>query len=629
MTFEKKNWEFDDTPTEDDANRWEQGIYEVHQDLEAHKEDTNNPHQVTKEQVGLGNVANYDIASKEEAEEGSSSTGFMTPERTKQAIQTLSTSEQVNVISSKGITSDTKLDSFPVGISIMQTVSVNTGFPVDKGTLQTTRIKNNLYYGYQLFVSRGEPQSSWIRQVISSSGEWSEWREIESTKNAQEKVDKHANLKNNPHNVTKSQVGLANVDNIKQATKEEFDESQVHKLTNDNGSHLLKIMSGTLFDALKDYNSATFYYSHEVIDKPGNVSGRGIKMVGQTGISTIFVIDTGNNAFWGYHGAHSTNIEWKTIETPEGAQEKADIMLNQAIEWVKSIGVGTARISLGNFETQNMHINSLDLGHYEGHHGTIELGFPFTGGDVMEIDVTEGAAGGRKQIQILYNYKNTKYFKTIHTDGDDRGWKQVATTDTAQMYKITPDSGNLKFRLDEADSDLDSVDGNLATFYSNKSTKNHPDNTHPFRGLYITDSEPWGEVLAMSNDGNIWRRSKIEGGWRDWKKFSDDNGTGWIDVPTLLNGWETFVRPPKYLKVGNTVHLRGIITGGLFREAAFILPPDCRPTGVHAIPISSISTGSNTSPVNRLEINYSGEVIVSFSIDARAFALEGVSFTIT
>lgn len=51
-----------------------------------HLERTDNPHAVTKAQVGLGNVANYPAATQAEAEIGLSNTRFMTPLRTSNAI---------------------------------------------------------------------------------------------------------------------------------------------------------------------------------------------------------------------------------------------------------------------------------------------------------------------------------------------------------------------------------------------------------------------------------------------------------------------------------------------------------------------------------------------------------------
>ena len=54
-----------------------------------HVSKKDNPHGVTKAQVGLGDVANYGLATQEQAELGNSTVGYMTPQRTKQAIDKL------------------------------------------------------------------------------------------------------------------------------------------------------------------------------------------------------------------------------------------------------------------------------------------------------------------------------------------------------------------------------------------------------------------------------------------------------------------------------------------------------------------------------------------------------------
>lgn len=59
------------------------------EELNSHVNDKDNPHEVTKGQVGLGNVTNYGVATKSEAEAGTASNKYMTPERTKQAIDAL------------------------------------------------------------------------------------------------------------------------------------------------------------------------------------------------------------------------------------------------------------------------------------------------------------------------------------------------------------------------------------------------------------------------------------------------------------------------------------------------------------------------------------------------------------
>ena len=53
---------------------------------DTHIADTTNPHDVNKTDVGLGSVLNYGVATQTEAEAGTVSTEYMTPLRTKQAI---------------------------------------------------------------------------------------------------------------------------------------------------------------------------------------------------------------------------------------------------------------------------------------------------------------------------------------------------------------------------------------------------------------------------------------------------------------------------------------------------------------------------------------------------------------
>lgn len=62
---------------------------EAKADLDAHLADKNNPHGVTKAQVGLGNVQNYGIATKAQAEAGTANNVYMTPLRVKEAIDAL------------------------------------------------------------------------------------------------------------------------------------------------------------------------------------------------------------------------------------------------------------------------------------------------------------------------------------------------------------------------------------------------------------------------------------------------------------------------------------------------------------------------------------------------------------
>ena len=57
------------------------------ENMEAHITNKENPHEVTKAQVGLENVENYSMASQNIAENGSTSSNYMSAIRTKQAIE--------------------------------------------------------------------------------------------------------------------------------------------------------------------------------------------------------------------------------------------------------------------------------------------------------------------------------------------------------------------------------------------------------------------------------------------------------------------------------------------------------------------------------------------------------------
>jgi len=57
--------------------------------MEAHITNKENPHEVTREQVGLGKVLNLPVATKQAAEEGKINNQYMTPFRTSEQINAL------------------------------------------------------------------------------------------------------------------------------------------------------------------------------------------------------------------------------------------------------------------------------------------------------------------------------------------------------------------------------------------------------------------------------------------------------------------------------------------------------------------------------------------------------------
>jgi len=94
--------------------------------------DAKNPHGTDKSDVGLGNVENYGIASKTEAEAGTASNKYMTPQRTSQAIAALSPVKSV-----AGKTGAVTLVKGDVGLGNVQNYGIATQAEAEAGTSDT------------------------------------------------------------------------------------------------------------------------------------------------------------------------------------------------------------------------------------------------------------------------------------------------------------------------------------------------------------------------------------------------------------------------------------------------------------------------------------------------------------
>lgn len=80
----------------------------VNEAITAHTANTSNPHNVTKTQVGLGSVQNYGIATQAVAETGTSSTTYMTPQRTTQLLKKWITSNPATTATDGAMTATDK-----------------------------------------------------------------------------------------------------------------------------------------------------------------------------------------------------------------------------------------------------------------------------------------------------------------------------------------------------------------------------------------------------------------------------------------------------------------------------------------------------------------------------------------
>lgn len=202
--------------------------------VDEHAKRTDNPHGVTKAQVGLGSVANYGVASQAEAETGTANNKYMTPLRTKQAIDVLA----MGLLRDVGLSGPAK-DISNSDLNTLNKTGFYQGNPLDNAPeggnfrWNVIHIEATSQYALQI-VSRVSALNMYYR-VRTNSSTWSAWEKIETESGAQAKantvqsnLNSHINNKNNPHGVTKAQVGLGNVANYGIATQSEAESGSVN-----------------------------------------------------------------------------------------------------------------------------------------------------------------------------------------------------------------------------------------------------------------------------------------------------------------------------------------------------------------------------------------------------------------
>lgn len=157
--------------------------------LVGHINDGNNPHGTTKAQVGLGNVQNYPIATQAQAQTGTDNATYMTPLRVFEAIEVRVRQPMLDHVNNTNNPHGTT--KAHVGLGNVDNFPTATLTQVEEGTSSAT------------FVT-----PAGVRRMIQIFGGGD--------------VDTHAARKDNPHEVTKSQVGLGSVQNFGIATLADF-----------------------------------------------------------------------------------------------------------------------------------------------------------------------------------------------------------------------------------------------------------------------------------------------------------------------------------------------------------------------------------------------------------------------
>lgn len=209
--------------------------------LDTHIGDKNNPHGVTKAQVGLGNVLNYAPASTAEAQAGAVNDKYMTPSLTKAAVmilvgdglnthvsnmanphQTTATQVGLGLVENYAVASlveaqaGTATNKYMTPLRVKDAIAALVGNSLNAhigatnnphGTTKT-HVGLGLVENYQVAsVAEAQAAASTVRYMTPALTRASIMSVVGDSFNI------HATNVNNPHGVTKGQVGLSNIPN--------------------------------------------------------------------------------------------------------------------------------------------------------------------------------------------------------------------------------------------------------------------------------------------------------------------------------------------------------------------------------------------------------------------------------
>jgi len=165
-------------------------------EIEDHINDRDNPHQVTKEQVGLSNLGNYPVANQTIAAAGESNVHYMTALSVKYAINALALAPLNTHISDRN--NPHFVTKAQVGLGLVENYAIATQAQAQQG--------------------QGDAYMTPVRvqQAIAAQ--------------ALVPLNAHVDRTDNPHSVTKAQVGLGNVDNYATANAQQAIQGQANNL---------------------------------------------------------------------------------------------------------------------------------------------------------------------------------------------------------------------------------------------------------------------------------------------------------------------------------------------------------------------------------------------------------------
>ncbi|MCW1837388.1 hypothetical protein [Bacillus xiamenensis] len=211
------------------------------------------------------------------------------------------------------------------------------------------------------------------------------------------------------------------------AEKKKWNESQIYKITADDGRHLIAVPAdGSIFNAIKDKGMCTFVAYPGVEDSPASSNAylRGIQTVGQNNIGTGFAVDTSGNAYYFYYNSSHISITWTQLPT---VAERNRWNNGQLYRLTPNDG-RIARVPNGT------DIFKLPTGPYMGAqllNAPVENDTSFYYVDVFETAYEQNEVI-YKRIIATRSFDNITWIGTFHAQGF-KGWERITTSKDAKL----------------------------------------------------------------------------------------------------------------------------------------------------------------------------------------------------
>lgn len=339
---------------------------QVLQPLNVHKADFENPHHVTKEQVGLGSIANYGIATTAQAQQGTLNGAYMTPLRTSEAITALALAplnafiarrDNPHVVTAAQVGLG-QVMNYPMaditiaqqGVSTTHYMSPAATRAMIVGTVGSdfTDHTNNLNNPHQVTAAQvglgnvaNYPVASQQQALdaVANNVYMTPLRTSQYVASAIDNaIDSHANDTNNPHLVTKDQVGLSNLENYPVAQQ-----SQAEAGTS-NTEYMTPLRTAQAIDARMSAGSGDLTNHIANTNNPHEVTAA------QVGAYSTSQVDSALNLKLGKteKAADSSRIDGKTY-----AELVAALSNSTVVTFNNAAAVGLSWTYIGTFPAMN------------------------------------------------------------------------------------------------------------------------------------------------------------------------------------------------------------------------------------------------------------------------------------